>query len=146
MRVTFHKNIKTMSGRCKDGKMVFNAVKNQTICIARRFVTPRMTVHNESAGRKLKAAALIWRLVHANFKSDCEVYANAYNNQHLPENKLPLSGYNIFIKALCQHNLPFDDLNDVSNAFGETLTDWISMGFLKSVNTNYVFMASALTG
>ena len=143
MRITFKNDILTKSGKCKmTGETVFKSRKNDTICIQRRFTYPRLTEHHKQIGQKFKAAVEIWKVVSDPFKKDLPEYTRLYNMQHLPKKKYFVSGYNIFISALCKHYAPFDDVSDVRNTYGARLSAWILTGVLPAVKTEYRFNAT----
>ena len=139
MKVTFYKNIKTMSGRCKQGSMVFISAKNHSVCLARNYVKPRYTENNELTGLKMKAAAFLWKSVSIGFIQDLKTYAAAYNHQHLDERTLYISAYNVFIMAVMKCSTPFASIAALVTAYGSTLEDWMVGGFLKRVNTTATF-------
>ena len=142
MKVTFYKNIKTMSGRCTQGNMVFMSAKNHSVCVARNYVKPRLTENNELMGLKMKAAANIWKSISVGFINDLKTYANAYNHQHLDERTLYISAYNVYIMAVMKYSIPIPSISALVTAFGATLEDWIGNGYLKRVNTTATFSAN----
>jgi len=136
MRVTFYDHIKTLSGKCHDGRDVFAARKNDSLCYKRQFKYPNITEHNTLAGAKFAKVVSLWESVPAPFKQALQTYANAYNSQLLPEKKLPISGFNVFVKALCKSIVSLstlDSLTDVAALYGNTITDWIGSDLLKEV-------------
>jgi len=142
MKVTFYKNIKTLSGKDKPGNMVFQSAKNHSVCIVRNYIKPRLTENNHYMGIKMTAAASLWKSVSLRFISDLKVYANAYNNQHLAERNLPLYAYNIFIMGIMKNHSPITSIPSLITDLGETLQEWIDNGFLKKVNTSHTFTAT----
>ena len=144
MRITFNKNIKTMSGKCNDGQMVFQSKKNDTVCIGRNYVYPLLTNQNTLSGNKLKAAAILWRNVTNSFKYDLQRYANAYNSQYHPRKKLRIGAYNVFIMAVCGLQNPIFDINVLSDMLGNTVANWISGGHLKNVKITVPFTATLI--
>jgi len=144
MRATFFKNIKTLSGKCPVGNMVFNSVKNHAICIVRNFVKPRLTENNELAGEKMRAAAILWKLIPLDFVKDLKRYAGAFNAQLLNESTLYLSAYNIFNMAVLKHPLPFISLSELTSVLGNNLEEWIDFGFLPRVKVTQPFTEAVL--
>ncbi|MCL2064376.1 MAG: hypothetical protein FWG98_08395 [Candidatus Cloacimonetes bacterium] len=141
MRVTFSRNIRTMSGKCNNGEMVFQSKKNNTVCIARNYVYPHLNANHTLSGNKMKAAASLWSEVPNGFKEDLKRYANAYNSQLLPRKKLRISAYNVFIMAIGWHNAPINTLDSVKTLLGNTVSEWISIGALKKVTVTVPFTA-----
>ena len=139
MRVTFYKNIKTMSGTCRDGKMTFMSKKNDSICIVRRYVYPTITNQNNIMGANSLIIATLWKEVSESFKNDLQLYANAYNSQHLSENKLRVSSYNIFVKGMNFLDTVTNDSEIVSRDLGSTVNEWILTGALPAVHTSVQF-------
>jgi len=136
MRVTFNDHIKTLSGKCHCGKDVFSARKDDSICYKRQYKRPTITAHNTLAGAKFAKVVSLWDSVPTGFKEALQVYANAYNNQLLPEKKLPLSSFNVFIKALCNSTVTLsslDDLSDIATLHGATVSEWMSNNLLQRV-------------
>ena len=139
MRVTFNRNIKTRSGKCKNGNEVFLSVKKGTICLSRIFTYPTITENNHFAGRKMIAAARLWRDIHVNFKDDLVTYAKCFNQQKLKDNKLPINAFNVFIMALCKKDVIFETLagpTGIKSVLGENITDWIMGDNLPNVSCN----------
>jgi len=139
MRVTFRKNIKTMSGKCNDGQMVFMSMKNDTICIARNYVYPLLNENHRYKGTLMKAAAALWPSVSDGFKQDLQRYANAYNSRYLPKNKLRIGKYNAYIMALFTYGQPISNMSALVSALGNNLSTWITRGFLKNVEVSSPF-------
>ena len=142
MRATFYRNIKTLSGKDIPGNMVFNSYKDDTICIVRRYVYPTLTDNNELAGAKVRAAAALWKLAHANFVRDLGVYARAYNSQILNSKSLYLSAYNVFMMGVLKHPAPITTIAQLKTQIGESVDDWISMYSLPKVNLSVALTAN----
>ena len=145
-RVYFDKEIRAKSGRYKGSDIVFKAARNRTIGLTRTHVKKtRTTDHQLLKGSKLKAASALWHEISASFKADLERYAHAFNSQHLPEDKLYLSAFNIFIKAVCRYSTPIDDLSVLVMIFGNSLNSWIDNGFLRRVTVSSPFNAVVMS-
>jgi len=142
MRITFDKNIRTMSGKCKNGNMVFMSMKNDTICIGRTYVYPKLNDQHEAAGGKLKAATQIWKTLPSPFKNELIAYAKAYNSQVLSARKLPVSAFNVFIMAVCKQEEKMNSIEEISVALGNTIAEWITKGHLKAVSVINPFTAT----
>ena len=142
MRIVFNNDIKTKSGKCfLTGDTVFKSRENDTICIQRKFTYPRITEINKTKGKVFKAAVKIWKDVSNEFKEDLNEYARLYNLQHKNKNKISLSGYNIYLKVLCQIDDPMDSIDSVVACFGNTINLWIFRNYLQPVKTNHSFKA-----
>ncbi|MCK9329183.1 MAG: hypothetical protein PHY08_06685 [Candidatus Cloacimonetes bacterium] len=139
MKVTFFRNIKTLSGKCNLGQMVFGAFKNATICIARNYVYPKLTEQNEIQAEKMRAAVNVWSILSENFVKDLTDYAHLYNFQHHEPDKLNLSAYNIFLKVVLGLQTPIASKEQLSSTLGDSVNDWISASHLPSVATNKSF-------
>jgi len=139
MRITFFKNIKTMSGKCSLGNMVFGAFKNSNICIARNYVYPTLTEQNEIQGEKMRAGVAIWKTLSADFIKDLVDYAHLYNFQKHDPNKLNLTGYNIFMKVVLGLSQTISNKEELGSAVGDTLSLWISGEHLPAVATTKSF-------
>jgi hypothetical protein len=97
----------------------------------------------------MTAAANLWKSVHDDFKADLVVYANAFNSQRLKDKKLPISAFNVFIKAVCKHAEPFDTLEGFAGLIGimgETISEWIIRGFLPPVSRIVFSDANVVSG
>jgi len=145
MRVTFTDHIRTLSGKCRCTKDVFSSWKEDSVCFLRKYTKPFMSNQAHLAGIKFSKAVDIFPLISVGFRQDLSRYADAYNKQLLPEKKLPLSGYNVFIMALCNTVVDVGDLDsiaDVTTAHGATINSWITAGLL--VNVKAVFGGASI--
>jgi len=136
MRVEFTDFIRTLSGRSHDGLWVYTSCKDDTICIKRRYVRPRITDFNRLCGAKLCKIALLYKYITPEFKASLKIYASAYNHQVLSEKKLPINAYNAFIKALCRKKVELstlDSIEEIGRLYGVTVAEWISHGLLEPV-------------
>jgi hypothetical protein len=142
MKVYFYDGERARSGLNRNSGMIYTARRNKTMTLLRRHVKPsRVTDHQIAAGIKFKAAVELWKLVSDEFKEDLRVYASLYNNQHHEEGKTKVSGYNIFMKAVCKSSEPFIGLTNLEMTLGSTLIEWIENDVIPRVNTTYVFEA-----
>jgi len=109
MIVTFRDHIKTLSGKSPDGTVVYHSYRNNTVCVMKKYVKPRITDHNRECGQRMKRVALLYKEVSQEFKESLRLYASLYNKQLLPEKKALLHAYNVFLKAFCCFiAIPFD--------------------------------------
>jgi len=137
MIVVFDGHIKTLSGKNYDKTLVYCSCDNDTKCVVRRYVRPRITAHNHLIGAKLKNAGALYRNLPSAFIEALRVYARLYNEQLLPAKKLPLSGYNVFVKAVCKGKVRLSDLESMSRIvrlYGKTVESWIAHGLLDRVH------------
>ena len=149
MRVTFYNDIKTKSGKSKASKTVFMSVKNDSICFQRTYVRPRITDQNRAQGAKMKAAMLLWTMVHSAFRHDLFTYANAYNTQRLPDRKRPINALNVYLMAVLKHSSPFtvvSGVNGIVSVMGPTVSEWMESGFLPNVSNANFLDADIVTG
>jgi len=129
-------HIKTLSGKNYERTLVYSSLQNDTKCSVRPYVYPRITCHNKYCGARMQKAAILYNELPEAFKESLVIYARYYNRQHLPAKKLPLCGYNVFLKAVCKHKVRLYDLFSMSSIvglFGSTIGDWISHGLLEKV-------------
>ena len=101
MKIYFHKNIKSISGRYKNSDIVYSAYKDRKICIARAYVKQKTTIYNIKTGIRTKQIASLWKNLSIYFKTDCKRYAKHYNKQFYDKHIHPLTGYNIFFQIGC---------------------------------------------
>ena len=137
----FTDNIRCQTGKDSLGEFVIKR-RPGGVHIKRRHFIPRRTETQEFATVKFKAAVDIYKEVSNAFKEDLKVYASLYNAQHRAGGQIHVSGYNIFIKALCKHYTTFDDITDIRNTYGARLSLWISAGVIPAVRTEYRFNAA----
>ena len=141
MRVYFEDGEKARSGLNRNSNMVYKARRNKTITIMRRHFIPRMTEQRLLAGQKFKAVVALWKHVGVEFKKELNEYAKLYVKQILPQGKVELSGYNIFIKALCKLDLDLTSLATVTFDLGSTLDHWIGNNALPTLKNRPNFTA-----
>jgi len=128
--------IKTQSGKDIENGIVYCSYKNDTICYTRKYVKPKTTAHNREYGAKLKKISLLYKTVPDTFKESLQIYAHAYNKQLLPARKGVVNAFNIFVKALCNHNVRLTDLDSLQSVvalIGGTVNSWIEKGLLQRV-------------
>lgn len=142
MKITFFKNIKTMSGKCTNGNMVFGAYKNANICIARNYVYPVLTAQNELQAEKMQSGSILWKNISLDFIKDLVEYARLYNYQHQDSKKLNVTAYNIFMKVVLGLSTPLSNKEELMSVTGSTLNQWINAGFLPRVGSNREFIAN----
>jgi len=131
--------IKTMSGKDIAAGVVYCSYKNDTICYTRKYVKPKTTPHNREYGAKLKKISLLYKIVPDAFKESLRIYANAYNKQLLPAKKGVVNAFNVFVKALCNHNVSLSDLDSLESVVslcGGTVNSWVEHGLLQMVKAN----------
>jgi len=139
MRITFFKNIKTMSGKCSIGNMVFGAFKNASICIARNYVYPTLTEQNEIQAEKMRAGVTVWKTLSTEFIKDLVEYAHLYNFQKHDPNKLNLTAYNLYMKVVLGLAATISDKEDLGSVVGNTVAMWIENKFLPVVVSSKTF-------
>jgi len=140
MRVTFTDHIKTLSGKCHCTKDVFSSWHDDKICFLRRFTKPFISEHNHTVAQKFVKVVDLYPGITAGFKNDLNRYADAYNKQLLSDKKLPISGYNVFVMALCNNIVDvsnLDSLTDVATIYGVTINSWITAGLLENVKATF---------
>ena len=133
---SFKSIIQTYSGKDKTIKKVFITPHNKEFSRIRNFVYPRLTSHHHLQGAKLKAATRLWKMVHEDFKKDLALYAQHYNKIYQSDMKSNVSGYNIFIKAVCKLPAPITNLTGsggLISTIGPSISEWIYGGFLPPI-------------
>jgi len=140
MIVTFEWPLKTLSGKDLQKGVVYQSCRDDTLCIMRRYVRPRITEHNHYTGAKFRGAILLYKAMNPEFLRDLKRYTDAFNNQLLPEKKLPLNQYNTFLKALLNKKVRLNDLDSFqgfADLFGNTIEAWIASGLLPKVRAKF---------
>ena len=130
---SFKSIIQTYSGKDKTINKVFITPHNKEFSRIRKFVYPTLTSNNHLFGSKLKAAVRLWKMAHEEFKNDLTLYARHYNRIYQSEMKSNVSGFNIFIKAVCKHPTPILNLTGIEgliSILGPSISEWIAGGFL----------------
>ena len=125
MKVKLKYGIATYSGTIDE--ITFGSYKDDTLCIARKWVMPRLTDNNFLMGDIAKNLAAIYAECSANYKADLKAYAYLYGKQKSPEDKLGPNAYSIFIKmmfAFAEANsasITLDTItfNDIQSLFSE---------------------------
>ena len=141
-RLYFKDKITAMTGVCSDKEVIYISQKNGKIGSYRKYVRPMMTTNNSLTGAKLRAAAKNWLSVNPEFAEEMNRYARAYNQQILPIDKRNVSGYNLFVSAVCKHAEPLDTLTELTDVLGNTINAFVSRKFLKKVSVNKPFTAT----
>lgn len=97
MKVTFHYGIKTYSGTLDE--MTFGSYRKDSLCIGRKYVSPRLTEHNTQVGSIMKNLSLIYGALSTGYKTDLKSYAQL-NSVNVPADKLIPSTFAIFVKMM----------------------------------------------
>jgi len=140
MKITLDWPLRTLSGKDLQKGVVYQSCRDDTLCIMRRYVRPRITEHNHYTGAKFKSAILLYKVINPEFMRDLIRYTDAFNNQLLPEKKLPLNQYNTFLKALLNKKVRLSDLDNFrgfAGIFGNTIEAWIANGLLPKVRAKF---------
>ncbi len=124
-------------------EITFASYKNGAVCIARKYVVPRLTENNAELGSVTKNLATIYKECSADYKSDLRTYADLYAREISGAKKIAPNGYAIFIKmfyAFAAANGGSVDLKSLSYGDLDTLFPEIvsiaasvDAGFLPSV-------------
>lgn len=146
-RMTFKDKIKTRSGKCFDGDLIYVTVKDSAGRPAhvhgRRIAAHRLTQHNTAFGEKMRMIANLFRRMPSDFVDDLKGYAHLYNLQHRSRQK-PISAFNIFVAVLGRHNTLTYSVISLSQTFGNSVGEWIEGGALRNVNTEKLFNAEII--
>ena len=133
---SFKSIIQTYSGKDKSIKKVFVTPHNKEFSRLRQYVYPTLGAHHHQLGTKFKNAVMLWKVVSPDFKKDLEIYTKHYNKKYQSEMKSNLSAYNLFIKVLCKHPTPIENLtgtDSVEQIFGTCILEWMVNGLLPLV-------------
>lgn len=108
MIVNLKYGLATYSGTIDD--ITFGSYKNDTLCIARKWVMPRLTENNTQMSAIAKNLSEIYTLCSTDYKADLKTYAYQYGKDRTPQDKLAPNGYSIFVKMM----YAFAKANDAS--------------------------------
>jgi hypothetical protein len=97
MKVIFKFGIKTYSGTVDE--MTFGSYRKHSLCIGRKYVTPKLTANNTLMGTVMKNLADVYGDVSSDYKDDLKVYAQR-NSANIPSGKIPPTSFAIFVKML----------------------------------------------
>ena len=97
MKAKFKYGIATYSGTIDE--ITFGSYRKDTVCIARKYVIPRLTEHNTQMGSQLKNLATVWADVSSGYKDELKIYA-AKNLANTPKGKLPPTSFSIWVQML----------------------------------------------
>ncbi len=121
MKTKFKYGISAYSGTIDE--ITFASYKNGAICIARKYVVPKLTEHNAELGSAAKNLAMIYGECSEAYKSDLRTYAHIYGREISGSKKIGPNGYAIFVKlfyALAAANVGTVDLKSLS--YGDLAT------------------------
>lgn len=141
MKVRFKYGIGTYSGTIDE--MTYSNYLKGKLCIARKYVKPRLTENNEAIGSASKNLAFIWKTASEEFKEDYKIYARLYATYVHKKNTLPPSSYALFIMAMYTWANSEDPVLDLAHLEVEdmstlganvsSIADCVNAGHLPSV-------------
>lgn len=150
MKTTLKYGIATYSGTLDE--ITFGSYKKGTVCIARKYVKPRLTANNTALGDRAKNISQIYAQCSSMYKSDLRTYADMYGRQKTQRNKLAPNGYSIFNKmmyAFADANagaVTLDSItfNDIQSLFQEitSVSGAVLSGYLPQLNGSELLTAS----
>ncbi|MDD2230362.1 MAG: hypothetical protein PHY48_13230 [Candidatus Cloacimonetes bacterium] len=140
MKVKFKFGIKTYSGTVDD--MTFGSYRKHSLCIGRKYVTPRLTTQNTSMGAKIKNLADIYGDVTVLYEADLKTYTGKYASI-APKDKLAPDAFAIFVKMMFLFakldeghidlaTLTYSDLQTVGTDIA-SIADAVDNGYLPNV-------------
>jgi hypothetical protein len=142
MKVKLKYGIATYSGTIDE--ITFGSYKDDTLCIGRKWVMPRLTDNNTLMGDIAKNLAAIYAECSANYKADLKSYAYLYGKALSPKDKLAPNGYSVFIKmmfAFAEANgasITLDTItfNDIQSLFSDitSVALAIESGYLPAIS------------
>ncbi len=98
MKVALKYGIATYSGTIDE--ITFGSYKGDTLCIARKWVMPRLTDNNTEMSAIAKNLSEVYALCSADYKADLKTYAYQYGKEKSPNDKLAPNAYSMFIKMM----------------------------------------------
>ena len=122
MKTKFKYGIATYSGTIDE--ITFGSYRDDTVCIARKYVIPRLTSNNTLMGTTLKNLAAVWSDVSVGYKDELKIYA-AKNVANIPRGKLPPTAFSIWVKMMFLFHELDEGHIDLSTI---TYTDLLTVG------------------
>jgi len=138
MKVKFKYGIRTYSGTVDE--MTYGNYKQGKVCISRKWVVPRLTENNSTMGAIAKNLSTLWQQADAGYKADFKTYAGRYGAQVSAPDKLPPTGYSLWVKAMyawAKDEDPDLDLSSLTFEDVETLGSKVA-SVSACVNNNYL--------
>lgn len=105
MKVKFNYGIRTYSGTLDE--MTFGSYRKDSVCIARKYVVPRITENNTQMGSIMKNLATVYGEVSSGYKEELKLYT-AKNVVNVPSGQLAPNTFAIWIKMM----FIFSELNE----------------------------------
>ena len=149
MKVKFKYGIRTYSGKLDE--LVFSSYKKGKLCIARQFVYPRITAHNNEIGSVGKNLAELWASGSSAFKAQLAMYAKLNETENVPANQWAPNAYALWIQVMYQWAAEHTDIDlksltsedfAVTGIAVSTVKNCVQNGYLKPV-TGYNTMTAA---
>ena len=141
MKTKLKYGIATYSGTIDE--ITFGSYKNDTVCIARKYVKPRLTENNTLMGDIAKNLSKIYAECSEAYKSDLRTYADLYGKQKTERGKLGPNAYSIFIKMMYafaeanEASITLDTItfNDIQSLFSEitSVDQAVESGYLPNL-------------
>ena len=97
MKVKLKYGIRTYSGTLDE--LTFGSYFQDRVCIARKYVVPRLTDQNSLMGNKMKNLAVIYADVSDSYKLELKQYA-LLNAVNVPKEKLLPNAYALWVKMM----------------------------------------------
>lgn len=97
MKVKFNYGIRTYSGTLDE--MTFGSYQKDTVCIGRKYVTPRLTSQNTLMGTTLKNLASVYADLSVGYLDELKIYAQK-NVINVPKGKLAPTTFAIWMKMM----------------------------------------------
>ena len=150
MKVKLKYGIATYSGTLDE--MTFGSYKSGTLCIARKWVMPRLTANNSLVRDIAKNLSAIYAQCSEAYKADLKSYAFLYGKQKSPKDKLGPNAYSIFVKMMyafqkansASVTLDTVTYNDIQSLFSDitSVAQAVDSGFLPSLNGSDLLTAT----
>lgn len=150
MKATFKYGIATYSGTIDE--MTYAKYNNGRVCIARKYVVPKLTNNNLELGSVASNLSSLYASISEEFKGDLRTYAYLYGKQKSAKGKLAPNCYSIYTKmmyAFGEKNSGSVDLktitfSDINSLYPEicTLASAVEEGYLPNVTGANLLVAS----
>ncbi|MCB5258367.1 MAG: hypothetical protein WC179_00465 [Candidatus Cloacimonadaceae bacterium] len=149
MKVKFKYGIRTYSGKLDE--LVFSSYRKGKICIARQFVYPRITAHNNEIGSIGKNLGILWAGGSDAFKTELAMYAKLNATENVPADQWASNAYALWVQVMHKWAADNDDVDlktltyedfVVTGTAISTVKDCVLSGYLKPV-TGYDTMTAA---
>ncbi|MDD2211058.1 MAG: hypothetical protein PHY41_06580 [Candidatus Cloacimonetes bacterium] len=118
MKTKLKYGIAAYSGTIDD--ITFASYKDGAVCIARKYVVPKLTENNTRMGNIARNLADLYAEFSEDYKSDLRTYTDIYNREKNPRTSLNCNAYSIFVKMMFKFA---DEIGETVNLTSITYDD-----------------------